>query len=506
MIANFSANGTGDGIIGVLLGKGDGTFQPAVSYDSGGFIATSVAITDINGDGRPDLVVTNECNSKTCKQGGVAVLLGNGDGTFKKAARFPAGTSPQSIVVADVNGDGKPDVVVVDFCANSKCADGSVNVLIGNGDGTLQKAVAYDSGGAFPNSVAVADLRGDGKLDLVVGNGCATGIDCSGEAEGVIGILLGNGDGTFQNPVTYDAGGPEAYSVAAADVNGDGIPDIVVGSYYSLNVLLGNGDGTFQPAVSLNVDYVAASIAVADLTGNGMADIVVSNNAGSNVGVLINGPATRIATLTSLGSSLDPSAIGLPVTFTAQVTTQGTGTPTGTVAFYDGATKIATSALNSNQVATFTTSTLAAGTHNMTAEYSGDSNFAPSNSITATQVVQGGGGVVFSPNSLNFGTQLYGSVTGPYTAYMTNTGTKTVKISSIQIVPLAGPDGNYSQTNNCGTKLKAGASCVFNVTFTVEEMGQEDSAVSVTDNGPKNPQLLYLYGEGVFQDESQLEW
>ncbi|MFY9674363.1 MAG: hypothetical protein WAK13_07905, partial [Terriglobales bacterium] len=101
---------------------------------------------------------------------------------------------------------------------------------------------------------------------------------------------------------------------------------------------------------------------------------------------------------------------------------------------------------------------------------------------------------------------LYGSVTGPYTAYMTNTGTKTVKISSIQIVPLAGPDGNYSQTNNCGTKLKAGASCVFNVTFTVEEMGQEDSAVSVTDNGPKNPQLLYLYGEGVFQDESQLEW
>ena len=83
---------------------------------------------------------------------------------------------------------------------------------------------------------------------------------------------------------------------------------------------------------------------------------------------------------------------------------------------------------------------------------------------------------------------------------MTNTGTTSIKIASIQIVPLKGPDGDYSQTNNCGTKLKAGASCVFNVTFTVNEIGQEDSAVSVTDNGPKSPQMLYLYGDGVFQD------
>ena len=118
VVANFSANGTGDGILGVLLGNGDGTFQPAVSYDSGGIIATSVAITDVNGDGRPDLVVANECNTQACKHGVVAVLLGNGDGTFKKAMKFPAGITPDSVVVADVNGDGKPDAVVADFCAD----------------------------------------------------------------------------------------------------------------------------------------------------------------------------------------------------------------------------------------------------------------------------------------------------------------------------------------------------------------------------------------------------
>jgi hypothetical protein len=504
-VANFSANGGGgDGVLGVLLGNGDGTFQPAVTYDSGGSTANSLAIADVNGDGKPDLVVSNECSTKCTTHGVVAVLLGNGDGTFKKAVKYPAGDGPGSVVVVDVNGDGKPDAVVADFCANSKCASGAVDVLLGNGDGTFQKAVPYNSGGAYTNMVSIADLRGNGKLDLVVGNGCSTGTDCS--PDGVVGVLLGNGDGTFQKAVTYDSGGPEAYSVAVADVNGDGIPDIVVGNGGNLGVLLGNGDGTFQPAVTLNVSYAAASVALADLTGNGMIDIIVSNNAGSNVGVLINGPATRTATATSLGSSLNPSAIGLPVTFTAQVTAEGTGTPTGTIAFHDGATKIATSTLNSNAVATFTTSKLAAGSHNMTAVYSGDSNFAPSSSNTVSQVVQGGGGVVFSPNSLNFGTQVDGSVTGPYTAYMTNTGTKTVKISSIQIVAVAGPYGNFSQSNNCGTKLKAGASCAFNVTFTVYAIGQAVNAVSVTDNGPKSPQMLYLYGDGVFQEDSQLDW
>ena len=84
---------------------------------------------------------------------------------------------------------------------------------------------------------------------------------------------------------------------------------------------------------------------------------------------------------------------------------------------------------------------------------------------------------------------------------MTNTGTKAVKITSIQIVHLTGPSGAYSQTNNCGTRLKAGASCVFNVTFAVNEIGEQDSRRRAScDNAPNSPQLLYLSGDGVFQD------
>ena len=158
------------------------------------------------------------------------------------------GIDADSIAVADVNGDGKPDLVVVDACAVYGSCTPLVGVLLGNGDGTFQPVVTYSSndgaaGEAF--SVAVADVNGDGKPDLIVAN------------SDVLGVLLGNGDGTFQPAVTYGSGG--AHSVAATDVNGDGKPDLVVvipcsnGSTCGdglVGVLLGNGDGTFQTAAT----------------------------------------------------------------------------------------------------------------------------------------------------------------------------------------------------------------------------------------------------------------
>src|ERR1019366_4709092 len=138
----------------------------------------------------------------------------------------------KSVAVADVNGDGKPDVVV------GNCGDSTVGVLLGNGDGTFQPAVTYFtyfSGCWNPTAVAVADLNGDGKPDLVMGCGSIA----------AVGVMLGNGDGTFQPAVTYDSGGRDPWSVAVADVNGDGNPDLLVANYASgtVGVLLGNGDG-----------------------------------------------------------------------------------------------------------------------------------------------------------------------------------------------------------------------------------------------------------------------
>jgi FG-GAP-like repeat len=145
-------------------------FANAVGYGTGGF-PMSVAVTDVNGDGKLDIVVAN-CgpSNSTCDgtAGTVVVLLGNGNGTFQNDVSYSSGGyDTTAVAVADVNGDGKPDLIVANSCADSTCStDGSVGVLLGNGDGTFKTAVTYDSGGMKTDSVAVADL-GNGKLDVL---------------------------------------------------------------------------------------------------------------------------------------------------------------------------------------------------------------------------------------------------------------------------------------------------------------------------------------------------
>jgi hypothetical protein len=260
-------------------------FLPAVLYSSGGSGASAVAIVDVNGDGKPDLIVANNCADNGCPNGAVGVLLGNGDGTFQPAVAYATGGESNgeisSVAVADLNGDGKPDVVVTNSAGESN-GDGSVAVLLGNGDGTFRAAVAYDSGGEIAHSVAVADVNKDGFPDLVVANQliCAGGTDyCD---TGNVAVILGNGDGTFRPAATYYGGGEGPTSVAVADVNGDGTPDLVVancggcGSSF-VGVLLGNGDGTFQPAVSYPAGIEPLSVVVADINGDGNPDVIVAD-------------------------------------------------------------------------------------------------------------------------------------------------------------------------------------------------------------------------------------
>jgi hypothetical protein len=492
VVANAVALPNGDGSVGVLLGNGDGTFQTAVAYDSGGNDAVSIAVADVNGDGKPDLVVVNECVSGTeCNYGSVAVLLGNGDGTFQTAVIVYETSNkvfPMFAALADVNRDGKPDLLVANMAANS--AGAWVSVLLGNGDGTFQTAVDYDSGGNDAVSIAVADVNGDGKPDIVVAN-----------ANGV-GVLLGNGDGTFQTAVTYGSlSGP----VAVADLNGDGKPDIVVGTGNDVSVLLGNGDGTFQTAVTYGSGgNGASSAAVADLNGDGKPDIVVANCAstGNNcgqtngvVGVLIN--TSLNPTATTLTSSPNPSNFGQAVTFTAAVTGQQyfyKTSPTGTVTFFDGTTNIGSSSLNGSEVATLTTSTLAVGTHSITATYNGDTHCAPSTSPVLSQVVQGAI-VSLSPTSLNFGNQTVDITSAAKGVTLTNIGNIALTISSIGIT---GTDsGDFARTTSCSGPIAPNGTCTISVTFKPAATGTRSAAVSITDNAPKSPQKISLTGVGV---------
>jgi hypothetical protein len=292
------------GSVSVLLGNGDGTFQAAVNY-SAGMHPVSVAVGDFNRDGKPDLAVANteaaEPSGYLEARGSVSVLLGNGDGTFQPAVNYSVGTNPVSVAVSDVNGDGKPDLIVAAYGSSPNYFDSSVSVLLGNGDGTFRPAVNYSTG-PLTRSLAVGDFNRDGKPDLAVAN---YGSNAHNRTDTSVSVLLGNGDGTFQPAVNYKAGSLPL-SVAVGDFNGDGKLDLVVGDNNdrgSVSVLLGNGDGTFQAAVGSPFDptgatyYTPFSIAVGDFNGDGKLDLAVADDTAGNsapgVSVLLgNGDGT----------------------------------------------------------------------------------------------------------------------------------------------------------------------------------------------------------------------
>jgi hypothetical protein len=261
--------------VSVFLDNGNGTFQAAQNYTTGGF-PSSVVVADFNGDGHLDLAVADFLD------GNVAVLLGEGNGTFQAARYYAVGVSPCSLAVGDFNADGYIDLAVANFNADT------VTILLGNGDGTFQPGQSYTVG-RHPCSVVVADFNRDGTPDLAVANQGTT-LD----HQGTVSILLGAGDGTFQAAQSYTVtSGSGCRSIAVGDFAGDGHLDLALASYGSntLNILMGNGDGTFGAAQSYATGLYPASVAVADFNGDGKLDLVVANSSGVIV-FLGNGDGT----------------------------------------------------------------------------------------------------------------------------------------------------------------------------------------------------------------------
>ena len=266
--------------IDVRLGNGNGTFGATSSYSTGISGPRCIATGYFNGDNFIDLAVTN-ANSTT-----IGVLLGIGNGTFNPAVTYSAGGGlPRSVTTGDFNEDGIIDLAVT---RTSTGVVPNVAILLGIGNGTFAPPVFYASGGNNAFHLKLGDFNGDGWDDLVVSN----------SASNNIGVLIGNGNATFDPVVTYLTGGTDPMGVNVGDFNMDGFTDIVVANNNTgttgagnVGVLQGNGDGTFDPAVV----FISGSggpnpvyVAVGDLNDDGRADLAVVNDDPDNTGVLLN--------------------------------------------------------------------------------------------------------------------------------------------------------------------------------------------------------------------------
>ena len=491
-----------DNSVRVLLNNGTGAsnFNTATVYPVGNQ-PYSVVSGDLNGDGYPDLVAVNSNISSPV--GTISVLLNNKNGTFAPAVTYNVGKQPYQVAIGDINGDGIPDLAVTNY------DDNSVSILFGSKAGTFtvqpttlatcanpygvalgnfkkgsdfpsvavtcfhtaQLEVFPNNGnGTFgtpfitptntnPASLVVGDFNRDGQLDIVVGNTSANNVS----------FFAGNGDNTFAAGVTSPSlNFPD--SIAAGDFNGDGILDIVgvAPNYNSVEVTLGKGDGTFGTFQQRSAGQFTAktqpwALAVGDFNNDGQLDIITANTfhqvniaspayqgrylaqypanpAGNpSISVLTNASAALVSLSVAPPNNTFPlpdNNTGVVIQSTVQPAYSG-GTPTGSIIFENSAgTPLGTGpyTLDGGGVASYPVGHLGSGTYVFTSLYSGDSNFQPTTASGASFAVTVAGTPVtltLSPASVPYGTTFSANVTVTGTAGLgVPTGTLTIYSST----------------------------------------------------------------------------
>ena len=478
------------GAIGILIGNGDGTFQPLAQYAAG---VVSVGIGDFNGDGKPDVIAADG-------QGNLSLLIANGDGTFGFAKTIPTGNANAGfLAVGDFNNDGKLDVAM---------AGTNVAILLGNGDGTFQQSTNSAIAG-LPSNIAVGDFNHDGNLDVVV-----TIPDQFDQAAppplNTVAVLLGNGNGTLQ-PAVYYPVGVAPHFVTVGDLNNDGRLDLVTANLVSgdVSILLGNGDGSFQSAENFGANGFGLSAAIGDFNGDGAPDIAVAAGLGG-VSILTNrdvGPAPAAALAPSL-VGFGSQAIGL-ASGARSVTLNNTGSAVLNIA---GISLSGPQASDFSQTNTCGINLAAAGncTFNIT--------FTPSalgtriasivitdNAFSSPQIISlSGAGVAvapgagLAPGTLTFAGELVGTASTPQIITLTNTGNASLTISNIAIT--GANSGDFAQTNTCPASpatLAAQANCSISVIFKPSVTGNRAASVTITDNASGSPQGVSLTGTGI---------
>lgn len=538
-----------NGTLSVLIGSGNGSFLTPVAYSTGTCAngapcnPQAVAVGDLNRDGFPDLAVVN---APASSNGNVSVLFNNGDGTFGSPVAYSVATFPTAVAIADFNGDGLPDLAVGDS------GDGNIYIFLNTGSGVFGTPQTFPAG--YPTAIAVGNLFGhsNGTLDLAVAEGAGNSVDVlEGNGNGTFGaavpysvattsvtnpspvaVAIGdfNGDGfpdlatadnrsntvsvllnsashpgTFGTATTF-ATGITPTSIAAGDLNGDGLTDLAVGVTSSVvdsvSALFGNGDGTFQTHIDHATGFnagpttgtIAEPVALGDFTGSGSLDVFAGDYTYDLVDVFLNTPVIAISpasvafpgTLVGTTSSAvtvsvsNPGSVPLP--FTSAAITLGSPT------FAASNNCPATIAVGGSCAVSVTFAPAAGGSDTGTLTVNDGA------STTPQAVALSGTGTApatsLSVTSLTFAVQNIGTTSAAQTVTLSNTGTGPLDITSIAA------SAQFGQTNTCGSSVAAGAQCTVSVTFTPTAGGTQTGTLTFTDNASNSPQTVALTGTG----------
>lgn len=488
-----------DGTVSVLFGNGDGTFASGKTYAAAGSgTPLQLATGDLNGDGNLDLAVLY--NVYNGSNGYVAILLGNGDGSFQAPQTVNTGLYPNaSFQLADADGDGKLDILVN---GNSDVDGNPTNLYLlrGNGDGTFQAGVqalpmmnAQGTPNPEPNYFGAANLRGNGVLDIVTTN--SLGMQ----------VWPGNGDGTYGQPITNWGTGDDGTHFVFGDFNGDGKTDLAMCGYNSaIWVSLGNGDDTFGPQSMYNIPRTdtnddCESIVAGDFNGDGsldLAGLTLLNGQDGTLTTLLSNPVLAFShsSIAFPNTNIGSTSGGIILSVTNQSYTplaiSGISMAGANASDFTETNNCGASlAGGASCQVTVAFTPVAAGLRKAAIEFNDSSAGSPQE--IAVSGVAPGPGATLSAQALTFATQRLGTSSAAQTVTLTNSGTTTLTIASIAA------SGDFSQSSTCGTSLAAGSSCSMSVVFAPTADGSRSGTLTVSDGAHGSPQTVQLTGTGA---------
>jgi hypothetical protein len=447
------------------------------SYGVGEF-PQSVAIGDLNADGRPDLAAANWLS------GGVSVLLANPGGGFAPAVTYPAGRGPDSVAVGDLNADGRLDMAV----ANLNSDD--VSVLLADPAGGFLPATSYVAGDV-PISVAIGDLNADGRPDLAVSNTRSSDVS----------VLLGKPGGSFAAATNYPVGSrPE--QIAIADLNADGRSDLAVATEEGVSVRLANASGGLDAVTTYGAGRFPTSLAIGDLNADGRPDLAVaiadqttSSDLPDDVSVLLAKPGGGFAAPAHYTTGYRPYALAIG-------DLNADGRPDLAVANYGSnglSVLLADGRGGFAEAITYPTTrpwSVAIGDLNadgrpdvaLADSDSGSVSVMPNTSTPSAEA---------SPGALAFARQRVGTASRSQTITVTNDGDAPLDVAGLSLI---GPDADEFKVSGdgcTGERIAVGDTCEIGVRFAPIAKGQATATLLVTSNDPASPTTVALSGTGI---------